>query len=479
MHLLERQKNPVAISVLMANYNNSPYIQEAIGSVLSQTLGSWELVICDDASTDNSVEIIAPYTQHDNVRLIQNPQNLGYTRSLMDLLTVAKNDIVAILDSDDVLTPGAIEYLLTAFQSQPESGFIYSKFDYCDQDLNFVRNGYSAAIPLGKTNLHCDQISHLKAFRKSAYDRTSGYDETILYAEDKDIAYKLEEVCPVQFIDKVLYQYRVSNNSQSHQPVNSCIGITSHVRAITKAYGRRRASGITNLSEAELIEKIRFLRQKQKKMLAMESPRDPGGFIVCHEKKFMFVAIAKNGITSLKSMVLQYDYNLEVSGNENILHDLIGYGLDGYTRISVQESGSPRYRDYLKFAVYRDPLDRFLSLYSNKIAKGRSSNQRYYLSQGVIGASLTKFCQFAEQELRKPAIHQDEHIRRQCDYYSPRDVDYVVHLDNLDSFLAAKLNLHSETWLNRSGRHKYVPSITEMNMISRMYETDAHLQPKP
>jgi hypothetical protein len=52
----------------------------------------------------------------------------------------------------------------------------------------------ATAIPQGKTNLHRSRVSHLKTFRKRVYEKTEGYDESILYAEDKDLTYKMEEV---------------------------------------------------------------------------------------------------------------------------------------------------------------------------------------------------------------------------------------------------------------------------------------------
>jgi glycosyltransferase involved in cell wall biosynthesis len=499
----EDSMKPISISVLMANYNNARYISEAIESVLKQTSKSWELIICDDSSTDSSIEIITPYRQHAYVRLLQNPRNQGYTRSLMNLIEAATNDIVAILDSDDALALHAIERLIEAYDSHPEAGFVYSKFAYCDKKLRVTKAGYSRAFPPEKTNLHCNRISHIKTFRKSFYEQTQGYDETILYAEDKDLTYKMEEVCPVLFVDDIFYYYRVLAHSQSHGHINSIIGITSHIRAISKAYTRRAKTGFSNLSKSEFLETVRRHREKQEQqqVLALRAqnspfifrlvsflsrhrrvyrfimnlwsrlvdndqpPVDPGGFIVCHDKKFMFVAIPRNAVTNLKHIVLQHDYGLDVSSNHEVAHDIIGYCLDGYTRIPMKDAKKTCYRDYLKFAVYRDPVDRFLSLYANRVAKGHSS--------------LERFRRFAEKELRKPSLLQDEDIRPQGLYYQPEDVDCVVALEDLDSFLRSKLNVPAETWLNRSTAMKETPSMRDQELIMRMYKDDYLLRPEP
>jgi glycosyltransferase involved in cell wall biosynthesis len=70
--------NKSKFSVLMANYNNSKYIAEAINSILNQTFKDWELVIVNDCSTDNSLNIIKPYLKDERIRLIKNKVNLCY-----------------------------------------------------------------------------------------------------------------------------------------------------------------------------------------------------------------------------------------------------------------------------------------------------------------------------------------------------------------------------------------------------------------
>ena len=64
------KSKPITFSILMANYNNSDNIEEAIQSVISQTYQHWKLIFVDDASTDNSIEIIKPYLKDNRIKLI-------------------------------------------------------------------------------------------------------------------------------------------------------------------------------------------------------------------------------------------------------------------------------------------------------------------------------------------------------------------------------------------------------------------------
>ncbi len=96
-------------SILMANYNNATFIDEAIQSVLDQTFEDWELVIVDDASCDDSVERIRKYLKDARIRFYRKERNEGYTKALIFGLTKVSSSIVGFLDSDDALTINAIE----------------------------------------------------------------------------------------------------------------------------------------------------------------------------------------------------------------------------------------------------------------------------------------------------------------------------------------------------------------------------------
>ncbi|MBC7981700.1 glycosyltransferase [Candidatus Parcubacteria bacterium] len=85
----------------MCTYNRAHFIQQAVDSVLSQTFQDWELLILDDCSTDNTVEVISPYLTDPRIKHIKNETNLGITKNRNKALTLATGEYVAVLDSDD------------------------------------------------------------------------------------------------------------------------------------------------------------------------------------------------------------------------------------------------------------------------------------------------------------------------------------------------------------------------------------------
>ncbi len=249
--MIKSKKNQ-NISVLMANYNKGKYVGEAIASVLNQSFKDWELVIIDDGSTDNSVVEIKKFVSDTRVRLIINSDNQGVIYCQKRLIEESKFEIVAILDSDDVLYPDALEELSTAYQNNPDCGFIYSQFEVCDSVLNVIQQGICKAVRKGRSNLHEYYASAFRTFKKEAYYKTNGYDEETIYAEDRDIVFQLEEKTKVLFIDKVLYKYRRTANSQTTDSIKSQIGNYSCIYAIYKRYKRRENTKIANLNRYQM-----------------------------------------------------------------------------------------------------------------------------------------------------------------------------------------------------------------------------------
>lgn len=96
----------------------------------------------------------------------------------------------------------------------------------------------------------------------------------------------------------------------------------------------------------------------------------------------------------------------------------------------------------LKFAVYRDPVERFISSYKHIILespKDQKSHRYFNYLDLYNDNSFERFVEFAEFELQKGDVEfQDQHIRRQSDYYKPEYVDYIVPLEKLNLFLSEK-----------------------------------------
>ena len=124
----------VKVSIIMPSYNYALYIKKAIESVLSQTYKNWELIIIDDASTDNSLSIINEYLKNDSrVKLIINDKNIGLCASLNKAIQLADGEWIAFLESDDEFLPESIEEKIKA--AKLGTDFIYTDVElFQDKD---------------------------------------------------------------------------------------------------------------------------------------------------------------------------------------------------------------------------------------------------------------------------------------------------------------------------------------------------------
>jgi len=97
------------ITVITTSYNYGEYISQTIESVQAQTFSDWELIIVDDASNDNSVEIIKKYCDDKRIKLICHDKNKGLKDSIKTALKYAKGEWIAFVESDDSITPDSLE----------------------------------------------------------------------------------------------------------------------------------------------------------------------------------------------------------------------------------------------------------------------------------------------------------------------------------------------------------------------------------
>ena len=99
----------IKVSVITTSYNYGEYISQTIESVLAQTFSDWELIIVDDASSDNSVEIIKKYCNDTRIKLICHDKNKGLKESIKTALKYAKGEWVTFVESDDSIVPNSLE----------------------------------------------------------------------------------------------------------------------------------------------------------------------------------------------------------------------------------------------------------------------------------------------------------------------------------------------------------------------------------
>lgn len=130
------------IDVLMATYNGEKYLKEQIESILNQTYKDIRLIISDDCSTDDTVNILKKYEKQDSrVKIYYQKNNLGYVKNFEFLLKKVENDLFMLSDQDDVWLPEKIEKSLKTLKEQ-NADFVFGDLEVVDRDLNTVYSSF-------------------------------------------------------------------------------------------------------------------------------------------------------------------------------------------------------------------------------------------------------------------------------------------------------------------------------------------------
>jgi glycosyltransferase involved in cell wall biosynthesis len=121
------------VSVLTANYNYAQYIGEAIESVQKQTYADWEMIICDDGSTDNSCEVVKSYMERDSRIKLVRKRNGGHASALNAACAASRGQVICFLDADDLFYPEKLERVVQAYRDHPQCGFVMHRILRADR----------------------------------------------------------------------------------------------------------------------------------------------------------------------------------------------------------------------------------------------------------------------------------------------------------------------------------------------------------
>ena len=158
-------KKPL-VSIIMPAFNSELFIGEAINSVLRQSFSDWELIICDDASVDTTIDICKDYeTQDIRIRLVQNQFEKGASGARNSCLVEAKGRYIAFLDSDDIWLQNKLESQLS-FMHKNGYAFTYSYHRVMSEDGIIIGDCYAPS----RVNNHLMHISNFIPCLTVVYD---------------------------------------------------------------------------------------------------------------------------------------------------------------------------------------------------------------------------------------------------------------------------------------------------------------------
>lgn len=184
---------PPLVSVLMTVYNREKYIAEAIESVLQSTYSDFELIIVDDHSTDNSVEIARGYERTDfRIKVYQNEKNIGQFQNRNRAAQHANGKYLKFLDSDDIIYSHGLEVMVASLDQFPTAGFAIQNI-IPEDDLPYpylLKAGKSVEQHFLKRPFLTSGPSGV-IFKKKAFWSVNGFAQPVYTGSDTEILLKL------------------------------------------------------------------------------------------------------------------------------------------------------------------------------------------------------------------------------------------------------------------------------------------------
>jgi glycosyltransferase EpsE len=236
--MIKNTANDPLVSVIMGIYNCSATLGRAIESILDQTYHNWELILCDDCSTDDTYEIAKAYSdRYSNIILLKNERNMKLAYSLNRCLDAAHGEYIARMDADDMNLPERFEKQVDFLEKHNEYAVVSCRSIVFDEDGDKGIRGESGSP---------DKYSMLKTvpfmhptimMRKSAYDKLEGYTvcKRTNRGQDLDLWFRFyEKGFKGYILDEPLYKYHESEKDFKKRTVKTALGYIA-----TKLYGFR------------------------------------------------------------------------------------------------------------------------------------------------------------------------------------------------------------------------------------------------
>jgi len=256
------------VSICIPAYNNAGYIKETIDSILNQTYKNIELVIVNDNSTDNTVEVIESI-KDDRIKLYHNEKNLGMSGNWNRCLSLCTGEYIKLVCADDMLVPDCIEKEVNAFIENPDVMLVES--DTLRVDMNGTPKGtYKRYSESGRVSgkeisrkgffiadLFGAPLANL--FKRSDYERLGGFDTDFVYILDYEFFMRFACEGDIYIIHENLNQFRIRNDSNTGQVIagdKTKTYVAEHRKLLEKYQKTLRLTD----SEVELSVIIRKLR---------------------------------------------------------------------------------------------------------------------------------------------------------------------------------------------------------------------------
>lgn len=223
------------VSVIIPAYNAERTIQETVDSVLNQSCSNFELIIVNDGSTDNTLEMVQKI-KDPRIKILSF-ENSGPATSRNRGIDVARGEFISFLDADDLWTSDKLEEQVKSFDKHPEAGVVYSWAAFIDESGKFLHAMepiYYEGNVYKELLVWCFIISGSNVLARSKCIRSVGkFDPNVNSAEDWDFCIRLASKWRFAVVPRYQILYRIWSGAASY---NSQTSEGSTLKVIEKSF---------------------------------------------------------------------------------------------------------------------------------------------------------------------------------------------------------------------------------------------------
>jgi glycosyltransferase involved in cell wall biosynthesis len=213
------------VSVVIPAYNAASFIERTINSVLSQTYQNFEILVINDGSKDNTLEVIQKLSQKDPRIKVLDKKNSGVSDTRNLGIEMSKGDFIAFLDADDIWLPNKLEIQVSLMQKNQNLFWSVCNCDTIDENDQILEKAISKAP---NKSPHFEELITwtTKSFTAMSSlmickEKTKGvlFNSRISSPADRDFMIRLAKISDAIYIDEVLWHYRILSNSMSKNDI--------------------------------------------------------------------------------------------------------------------------------------------------------------------------------------------------------------------------------------------------------------------
>lgn len=229
------------VSVLMGIYNCAATLEEAVDCIINQTFTDWELIMCDDCSSDNTYEVAQQIAKKDNrIIVLKNEKNLTLAPTLNKCERKANGSYLARMDGDDVCALDRFQKEFDFLEAHPEYALVSCNMILYDDEGEHGFIKYTEE-PDGQLLQRGSQFCHAGCMmRKEVFDELGGYGETsdVERIEDFNLWFRLYKAGYKGYnIQESLYSMRDDRNAFSRRKFKYRINEAKQIRQVSKVFG--------------------------------------------------------------------------------------------------------------------------------------------------------------------------------------------------------------------------------------------------